>query len=115
VWEEGKKFFPHYTLKLVKFDEFVFLGFPRSGDLHLSPTLKHDFVDHHRRVSCFIAIEKLKTNSFPRYSPQTANNGLNSRSLKEMSCLRLCIIREISNSAEICPGIFSPNYSDVFP
>jgi hypothetical protein len=51
---------PHCILKLVKFDELVLLGFSSSGDLHLSPPLKHDFVHHHWGVSCFIAIESPK-------------------------------------------------------
>ena len=53
-------FLPHCIVKLVKFDELVLLGFSSSGDLHLSPPLKHDFVHHHWGVSCFIAIESPK-------------------------------------------------------
>ena len=51
-------FFPLWGLKFVKFDEFVFLGFPRSGGLPLSPTLKHDFLNHHREVSSSLPLKK---------------------------------------------------------
>ena len=51
-------FFPLWGLKFVKFDEFVFLGFPRSGGLHLSPTFKHDFLNHHREVSSALPLKK---------------------------------------------------------
>ena len=57
-------FLPHCILKFVKFDELVLLGFSSSGDLHLSPPLKHDFVHHHWGVSCFIALNRPKTLPF---------------------------------------------------
>ena len=59
----GQAFFPNYSLKLINFAEFVFLGFlglPRSGDLHsLHRPFKHDFEANHW-VSCFIAMENSK-------------------------------------------------------
>ena len=96
----GQAFFPNYSLKLVNVDEFMFLGFlglPRSGDLHRPHQPPNTICTPSLGCKLLHCDWKLATNSLPWYSPQTANHSLNSRSLKEISCPRLCMILEISS------------------
>ena len=112
----GQAFFPDNTLKFVILDEFIFLGLPRSGDLHRPHQPPNTICTPSLGCKLLHCDWKLATNSLPWYSPQTANHSLNSRSLREISCLRLCMILEISNyiGRNLSSDIL-PHYSIVFP